>query len=152
MDVIDRSTPEAVAASMRAAMVNGDWAGAFSCVSLEKQTALVGGMGLSAAYAADAFQQSHPALIEVLKKNGVESKEDKLEKSTPVLLALLIDLLDWSENHLPAEKKLDLAAQAEKTAYSEFRTRDDRAYAIATCDGRRSEVRFQQVDGLWIMI
>lgn len=148
---VDQSTPRSVALGFQAALIKKDWQRACAYMTQEAQANMLGAILMGAGYATDGDRVASPYLVKVMRKHGLR-KPVVLDRSAVNVPPIIRDLMKWSDRHLPAARKLDLADNVVQTEYSDFRIVDDRAYAIATCKGRRSETRFRCIDGQWYLI
>ena len=145
-------TPQAALSAFRRAMMSGDWPGALSLLSPRAREGLVGGAYAGAAWMDGHDEASRHSLGALMERHGLRDGGPRRTWTTDELAGMLADLDAWSREALPPDRRLDLAAGPAETTWSEFRVSGDRAYAIATCRGRRSETRLRQQDGRWIIL
>ncbi len=146
--VPDQSTPEAVAGSLRAAMRARDWRSALTCILPEHRARLVAATYYGAAHIPSGDEAAGRELAALIERHGLQAERVEAFE-LDALVVMLDDIMRWSARFLAPEKALDLAERAARTTYSEFQTAGEYVYAIATCDGRRSQTRFVQRDGRW---
>lgn len=148
----DRTTPEATLAAFGDAMMARDWSGALSLLSPRARIGLVGSAYASAAWVEGLDEASRRSLADLLERHALRDEDAEPTRSTEELAAMLADLDAWSRASFPADRPLDLTANVADTTWSEFRRSGDRAYAVATSRGRRSETRLRVQDGAWVIL
>lgn len=148
----ERATPETTLAAFRRAMMSRDWQRALSLLSPRAQKGLVGGAYGGAAWMEGHTEASRRSLSDLLKRHALGEKGPDRTWSTEELARMLADLDGWSRESLPPLPRPDLAGHAAETTWSGFRISGDRAYAIATSRGRRSEARLRFEDGHWTIL
>lgn len=152
MDTPDRGTPETTLAAFRRAMMAGEWPTALSLLSPRAQEGLVGGAYAGAAWMEGLDEASRQSLAALMERHGLLQGSPGGTRSADELARMLIDLDAWSRDSLPPQHQLDLAARTAETTWSEFRISGERAYAIATFRGHRSETRLRREEGRWIIL
>ena len=148
----DRTSPEATLAAFRDAMRARDWPGALSLLSPRAQKGLVGSAYAGAAWMEGLDDAARRSLAMLMERHGLRDPDAERTRSTEELSAMLADLDAWSRASLPADRPLDLTASVADTSWTEFRRSGDRAYAIATSRGRRSETRLRVQEGAWVIL
>lgn len=147
----DRATPEATLLAFQGAMMSGDWQRVLSLLSARAREGLVGSAYAGAAWMEGLDEASQRGLATLMDRYGLREEGVRRTRSIDELAQMLADLDTWS-SALPDDTRLDLAADTAETTWSEYRHSGDRAYAIATLRGRRSETRLQCVDGQWYIL
>jgi hypothetical protein len=97
-------------------------------------------------------EESRRSLAALMERHGLQDGAPRGTWTTDELAQVLADLEAWSRESLPPDRRLDLAARSAETTWSEYRISGDRAYAIATCRGRRSETRLRCEKGQWTIL
>ena len=147
----DRATPEATLLAFQGAMTSGDWQRVLSLLSARAREGLVGSAYAGAAWMEGLDEASQRGLATLMDRYGLREQGVRRTRSIDELAQMLAALDAWS-SALPDDIRVDLAADTAETTWSEFRRSGDRAYAIATLRGRRSETRLQCVAGQWYIL
>lgn len=147
-----QATPEATLSAFRDALMARDWPRALSLLSPRAQAGLVGGAFAGAAWMEGLDDAQRRSLAVLMERHGLRDPDTERSRSTEELASMLADLDAWSNASLPPDRRLDLAAHVADTTWSEFRQSGERAYAIATLHGRRSEVRLRLQEQGWIIL
>ena len=148
---IDQSSPQMAIEGFKSALTDKDWRRAFVYLTQETQRSLVGALLMATGYATDGDTVASPKLQKIMQRHGLR-KHEKTDIAKADLLAIVRDLMKWSDKFLPEGRKLDLVENAAQTEYSEYRVTGDYAYVIATCKGRRSETRLKRIDSRWYLV
>ena len=135
---------------MRGAMRVGDWRAALTCILPEQRARLVAAIYYGAAHLPAGGDPAGRELAALIERHGLEAGQAGTF-GLDALVAMVEDIMDWSDRFLPPDKALDLAERAARTTYSEFQDTGEYVYAIATCDGRRSQTRFEEREGRWFV-
>lgn len=149
---LQRTTPDGTLEAYRRAVAEGDWHRVLDLLSPRAGEGLVGGAYAGAAWTEGLDGAARDSLAALMARHGLLEGSPRRTRSTDELAQMLIDLDAWSREFLPPDRRLEPAARTAETTWSEFRVSGERAYAIATFRGRRSETRLRLHEGQWTIL
>lgn len=151
---VGANTAQQAANGYRDAMIDRDFERAFAFMTREAQAAAVGSVLLAAAYASQADEKTLESFTRLAEQYAWVKNRTDLE-SYDDLPALFADVVGWVEENVPGGHGARIAdafvQQAKDAAFAEFEIDGDRAQAQMMTGKRKIRVRFEKIDGRWLM-